>query len=166
MSDPEEGLDLYYQATKTDTVFHAIPQDSEGVPLADYRTAEKAEVLRFLKDPSLQVSVIGGISSTTKSFVLEQIAKAENLHFMDLMAISGEAGESNPKALADLISKEAKEDIRGSNTDTPKGLIIDESTLLFTHDKIRPSTQEVIYELIKRYGKNHFTGRRQSIHRA
>lgn len=124
----ESELDLFYRTTRSGTVFRAVPADPEPVELVDYRAVERQRILDFLSSDS-SVLIIGGVSSTTKTHLLSDIAKNEGLHFFDLHSLPmNKQGKPGAKFLEDEMIEGALQNHKsGENI---HGLVLDEGTLL------------------------------------
>lgn len=149
---------LFYKTKKSKTVFHAEESDPEDIGLADYRAMERQKVLDFLQGDS-RIMVIGGVSGTSKSFMLGQMAKSNGLHWYDMYGTESGIREARypaysdytSQALREMITQEAETDQRSG--DGSSGIVIDEGTKFVYTPEITPMVRGMIEELLNRYGK-------------
>lgn len=165
--------DLYYQSTKSNIKFYAQSPDPENVGLEDYRKSEIEKIQQFVKSDS-KVLVVGGVSSTTKSYVLEKVAKEEGFLFYDLGSLSHEDHQilsiMDPITIATVVSKmilkaiylEAHSGI-GNN-----GIILDEGMIMISQNHQNINFTKILTELLNRQpkvilsgGGSDFTGEEQ-----
>lgn len=146
-----EQSEFYYQATKSGTRFRSVEPDPEEVGMEDFRKSEAEAVLAFLGSKN-QVLVMGGISATSKTFTLRNLAKDRDLDFVDFHAVgqyTRRADEIGAEAVAKEIMKE-----RTVNGETRKALIMDEGVAGILSDGgsgLRHRMDDVIRKLLEAY---------------
>lgn len=164
-----EQSEFYYQATKSGTRFRSVEPDPEDVGMEDFRKAEAEAVLAFLKSRN-QVLVMGGMSSTSKTFTLRNLAKDHRLDFVDFHSVgqhTGRVDEIGAEAVAEKISKK-----RTVNGEPLKALIMDEGVAGILSDDgsgLRHRMDDVIRKLLDTYphiviagGGDQFTSEEQT----
>lgn len=158
----------YYRTVESGTEFFAQESDLDGVGLEDYRKLEIDAVREFIAS-SAKIMVIGGVSSTSKTHSLIEIAREQGMHFFDLQSLSEKARKGHNldqiRVNVGAMINYADHDKRSGNGQN--GIILDEG-LVLTNEDTSKIFEPIITELLERYsrvivagGGSKFTGEEQ-----
>lgn len=146
-----EESELYYQATGSGTRFQSAELDPEDVGMRDFCKTEETAVLDFMEGRN-RILVMGGMSSTSKTFILSNLAEERDLDFTDFHSV-GKFTEATSRIGADAVVKAVLDERYKKNTGA-KALILDEGMAGMLNDGssgLREGMDEVIRKLLDIY---------------
>ncbi|MFC1616266.1 hypothetical protein ACFL21_03930 [Patescibacteria group bacterium] len=151
----KEG-ELYYRATETGTIIHPESSDPEVVGWQHYRAIEREAIMRFV-DSDDDVLVMGGLSSTVKTYTAHALHREHPFAYLDLQNVRREhrGGVFDAELLESFRDWVLGEHCLPERPpiDDPQCLIVDESVLLYNNEDLIVNATAILRILLDTYGK-------------
>lgn len=143
---PFEKRPVFHYQTNLGKAFTAMP-DSENIGLDELRKNEFTQIEQFINDKHSKILVIGGFSSTGKTYLFKKFAKTNNYAYADWQMYGQFLKRQDIKSIIERIQTK--------NTSTNNTLLImDENIAPITKDESSINAfKETIKELLQHYSK-------------